>query len=275
MSNLIRFSESTHWYTPDGKPDHDADLRGARKKGLYASPTSIDKAQFVNDFLENWKKEQVVVACLDNPRQPHETPEDYANRVYELSLEKSRSAAEFGNKVHAGIETYPYPAKEPEVQPWIDQFGLWYNENIKESLGSEVVLIDHDIGVAGKCDKPCVHKIYGRAIVDYKTQGIKPDEKGRKAPVYYPSWLRQLAFYCGADAKRCGMWPVFPAAISLVIDSTEAAPPYMKVWEPEAVKNAYKVFVVAAWRFYNGDAKRKEYWPVPKWDLVPTVPMPF
>jgi hypothetical protein len=272
---LIKFgSDSAHWYGADGSPQYDADLREARKSGLYASPTSIDKACFVNEFLQNWKNEQVVIACLDNPRQPHETPEDYANRVYELSLEKTRVAGEFGTKVHAGIEVWPEPPKDPEVQPWVDRFAEWYAENIQEKIGSEVVLLDHQIGVAGKCDLRAIHKIHGRCIVDYKTQGIKPDEKGRKVPNYYPSWIRQLAFYAGADAKDSGLWPQFPAAISLVLDSTEASKPYMKVWEPEAIKNAYKVFVVAAWMFYNGQAKRKPYWPVEPWDLTPSVIMP-
>lgn len=273
---LIKWGDkSAHWYTKEGKGQHDADLRVARKEGLYASVTTIDSAMFVNDFLENWKKEQIVIACLENPRQPHENEEEYANRVYEISLTKSRVAAEFGTKIHDAVEHYPEANPTPELAPWVDKFGVWYESNIAEKLSSEITLLDHDLGVAGRTDLRAIHKLHGRCIIDYKTQGIKPDDKGRKAPNYYPSWLRQLAFYAGADAKASAQWPVLPSCISVVIDSTEATAPYMKVWEPEAVKNAYKMFAVAAWMFYAGSGKRKAYWPNgTELNLSLGVPMP-
>lgn len=269
--SLIRFGEGgSHFYAKDGSPRHGATLREARKEVLYASVTSIDKATFVNAFLDKWRMNELVAACLENPRQPHESPEDYATRVYELSLMKSVTASEFGHKIHSAVEEYPNPAKDPSLQPWVDKFGDWYNDNIKETIKTEATLIDHEIGVAGRTDLIAIHKTLGLVIVDHKTQGIKPDKKGRKAPNYYPSWTRQLGFYSAAYAKEKGLWPNLPTCISLVIDSTEATPFYQKVWGKDEINAAYKTFVVAAWQFYD----QRDFWPAQKWELNPSVRMP-
>lgn len=272
MGKLIKFGEGgSHWYLPDGTAQHDATLREARKQLLYPSVTSIDKDQFVNTFLENWKKEQVVIACLENPRQPHETPEDYAERVYTLSLEKSRVAAEFGQRLHAAIDGYPAQPEDISLIPWVDKFGTWYQSNIQEKIGSEITFLDHQIGVAGRTDLSAIHREHGRVIVDYKTQGIKADDKGRKKPKYYDSWVRQLAFYASCDAKDSGLWPKLPKCISVVIDSTEASDPYMKVWEPQEIVDAYHDFVVGV----NCWCRKRGFWPVGEWKITPSIEMPY
>ncbi len=276
MGKLINFGDGgSHWYRKDGQPQHDATLREARKEFLYPSVTSIDKDQFVNSFLDQWKKEQVVIACIENPRQLHESPEQYAQRAYEISIEKSRVAAQFGTKVHDGIDSYVTNGaiinQPPEIIPWIDKFIPWYHDNISDKIGTEITLLDHDLGVAGRTDLRAIHKIHGRCIVDYKTQGIKADEKGRKKPRFYESWPRQLAFYAGCDAKEFGLWPNLPICISLVIDSTEATEPYMKVWSKEEILGSYHDFVVAA----NCWCRKRSYWPVGTWSITPSIPMPL
>lgn len=268
--SLIRFGEqSSHWYFPDGKARHDVDLRVARKEILFPSVTSIDKDQFVNPGLDKWKMNELVAACLENPRQPHESPEDYASRVYELSQNKSNIASEFGNEIHDAIDKYPLEPK-PKLAPWIDRFRPWYEANVAEDLGKELTYVDPEIGVAGRTDRIIIHKVHGRSVCDWKSQGIKPDKKGKKAPLYYPSWVRQLAFYASCDAKETGIWPDFPTCISVVIDSTEPSDPYTKVWKKEEIKDAYKSFVVATWMWCD----KRSYWPCGKWELNPSVRMP-
>lgn len=270
MGQYIKFGEpSQHWYLPDGTARHNVDLRVARKEILFPSCTSVEKDIFTNPGLDRWKQNELVAACLENPRQPHESPEDYATRVYELSLMKSVTASDFGNEIHDAIDKYPETPKAKLI-PWIDRFRPWYEANVAEDIGKELTYIDPEIGVAGRTDRVIMHKLYGRSICDWKTQGIKPDKKGRRAPLYYPSWLRQLAFYASCDAKESGIWPDFPTCISLVIDSNEVSDPYMKVWDKQDVAAAYKAFVVGVWMWCD----KRDYWPVGKWDLVPTVRMP-
>jgi hypothetical protein len=267
---MIKFSDGAHWYDKAGKPQHDADLRVARKQLLMASVTTIDKAQFKNDFLDRWKMNQLVIAASENARQGHESTEEYANRIYELSMEKATKAAEFGKEVHAAIEVYPQMPLNPVMAPYFDEFGKWCSENITEIIGTEMVLVDNDIGVAGRGDWKGTHKTLGTVILDFKTQDVKKDDKGRKKPAFYDAWPRQLAFYAVADAKLSGMFPAIPTCISLVIDSNEPAPPFIKVWDRDEIKSAYEDFVLAVYAWH----KKRRYWPVGQFSVTAGVPMP-
>ncbi len=268
--SIIKFNESCHWYDKDGQPQHDADLRVARKQKLHASVTTIDKAEFKNDFLEKWKMNEMALAASENPRQPHESTESYVNRIYELSLQKSVDAADFGKKVHAAIEDWPQLPLESEVFPFAEAFGKWYEENFSERILAEHVMVDPDIGVAGMGDFKGVHKVHGKVWADWKTQNVKKDDKGRKKPAFYDSWARQLAFYSITDAKLTGIFPAFHPCMSVIIDSNEPGEPIVKLWDTDEIKSAYEDFVIAAYRFH----KKRNFWPVGEWKLTANVPMP-
>lgn len=271
MANLIRFDGASHWYEKDGKPRHDADLRIARKQGLYASPTSIDKAQFVNDFLNQWKMNELALAACENQRMPHESDDDYANRIYEISLTKSRIASQFGKGIHDACEKYPQMPLLPEYMPWFLEFEKWWQANSVIPHAREAVLVDHDIGVAGQVDLICDYK-GRRAIVDYKSQNVKVDKKnGNKKPAYYDGFPRQLSFYASVDAKQTGLWPVLPLCVSVIIDSNPSGLVYEKVWEPEEIVSAYEDFTLAVWSWQ----KRKKYFPAGQWTITQNIPMPF
>lgn len=270
---LIKFKDGAHWYKPDGKPQHDADLRVARKAGLYPSITTIDKAVFKNDFLDRWKMNQLAIAASEHHRQPHESPEQYAQRIYEISLEKATSAAEFGHKLHDALDRYPIYPEGVDLHPWIDKVAGWAAQEIVDTYHTEKTLLDHDIGVAGRTDRIFAHKRYGLSVLDWKTQDVKKDEKGVKCPKFYDSWLRQLAFYAVSFAKEAGLFPSqVPTCISVVIDSNEPEEPFVKVWEPIEVKLAYDRFLVGAWMWFEGGGKRKPYWPVPEWNPFDRCP---
>jgi hypothetical protein len=272
----INFGDGAHWYAcRDGEPraEHDATLREARKQMLYASPTSIDKQEFVNEFLQKWKTEQVALAAAENPKQAHEDDEAYMNRIYQLSLEKSTTAADFGKEVHAAIEHYPMLPGDPKLVPFLDLFGAWYDANVFTVEASEEILVDHDIGVAGRSDKIVRGHDGNLYLDDYKTQGVKVDDKGRDRPVFYDSWCRQLSFYSVAYAKKVGIFPNIPICRSIIINSKQAQPPWVKVWTKEEIAYAYKNFVLATWRFYT----RKNYFPMPNgiFQLEFGVPLPI
>lgn len=258
---MIKIKSNQHWYTRDGKPKHDADLRVARKEKLFTSPTSIEKESFKNYFLDNWKLNQLALAAAENPRQPHEEVESYANRINEISLQKTITAAEFGTKAHKVVEDYPAQPSDHELAPYYDAYHAWHEANVVEVLASETVIVDPLIGVAGRGDIYITHKTLGNVWVDVKTQGVKVDKKGRKAPAFYDSWPRQLAFYSITDAKQSGIWPDCAKCMSLVLDSKpgEGQSPgiYEKLWEPWEIKKAYRQFLTGAWLWFD----KKNYWP--------------
>lgn len=271
----IKFSEGGHWYGKDGTPQHDADLRVARKLGLYPSVTTIDKAVFKNDFLERWKIEQVVLAACENHKQPHENNDQYAQRLYDLSLGeggKASVAASFGSWLHDALDKYPIYPEATELHPWIDRVAGWAADNIVDTYHTEITLLDHDLGVAGRCDRVFKHRTLGEAILDWKTQDVKKDEKGVKKPAFYESWVRQLAFYAVAYAKGLNLantglsWQNhIPACISVVIDSNEPETPFVKIWDKDEVRKAYDRFIAGAWLWFEGGGKRKPYWPRGEW----------
>lgn len=274
----IKFDKGSHWYGRDGAPRHSADLRVARKELLYPSVTSLDKLVFKNEFLDNWKIEQVVLAAVQHPKQPHEDDETYSNRIYQLSLDKPRDAADFGTTIHDAIEKYPAQPTS-ELLPWFSRYHDWHQSNILEVIASEKIVVDHDIGVAGKCDRIAILKDGRTAVIDYKTQGIKLDDKGnKKAPQYYESWPRQLAFYAVSLAKETKTFPdSIPACVSLVFDSLSPETPLgVKFWDPGEIKFSYRQFCCGAYLWFAGNTKRKAYWPTGKpWQPEFNLPMPL
>ncbi len=274
---MIKFGSSQHWYTREGEPKHDSGLREARVEFLYPSCTSVDGDVFKNSFLDNWKMDELAKAAAGTFKQLHESEEDYVNRIYEISLTKSKDATEFGKQIHAAIELYPLLPQDPSLHPWVDRFGRWHDSWISKVISQEKVLLDHDLGVAGRCD--CIVELRNGKIclLDWKTQGVKKDDKGKKKPVFYPSWPRQLAFYSVAYAKETGTFPSLPTSISVVIDSNEPDDPFIKEWTSAQIVSAYQDFVAGAWLWFSGRGVRKPFWPAPSgpWSLTPSIPMPI
>ncbi len=218
---------------------------------------------------------QLVLAAAENFRQPHESVEDYGNRVYQISQTKARDAALFGKELHAAVEVYPQMPMNQEMMPWFLKFENWWKANDVIPIARESVLLDHDLGVAGTADLIAHHRGL-RAIVDFKTQDVKVDDKGNKKPAYYDSWPRQLAFYAVADSKNSQTFPLLPRCISLILDSNPNGELYEKVWEKNEILSAYEDFTIAAYQWFKGGLKRKPYWPAANgpWGLDVGVPQP-
>ncbi len=275
----VKFDTGAHWYAcrdSEPKPQHDADLRIARKQNLYPSVTTILKDEFKNDFLERWKTNELLLAAASTFKQPHENDDQYCQRIYDLSMEKATTAANFGKELHDAIEHYPQLPLGTNLSGWIDKFGKWYEANVEHPIRREAILFDHDLGVAGRCDfiGQGRGQFNGQIILpDWKTQGVKRDDKGRKKPMFYESWPRQLAFYAVAYAKATGTFPqAIPTCVSVVLDSSEADEPFVKVWEKEEIMSAYEDFVIASYRWF----KRKKYFPQPQgmFKINPSIQMP-
>ena len=266
LRSIVKFENSCHWYqcrSGSPEPQHDADLRVARKAQLYPSITTVLKDEFKNDFLDRWKTNELLLAAAASPRQPHDTDESYTQRIYDLSLDKAKTAADFGKEIHDAIENYPSISSNESIAPWISHFAKWYDSNVDHPLHREEILYDHALGLAGRCDFIGRGKgpLEGKVILpDWKTQNVKKDEKGRKKPAFYDSWPRQLAFYASAYAKKAGTFPDLPICISVVIDSNEPCEPFVKVWEKEEILSGYEDVLIAAYRWF----KKRKYWPQPE-----------
>lgn len=246
MTLFVKPDGGGHWYSSDGQPRYEATLRDARKENLLPSPTSILSIVH-SDGLERWKLNQAISAAVELQRGEAESEESYGRRLVERSEALRNEAARLGTEVHDGIERMIGGRLWNERCPIQQKFSLWAADNIKAQEWTERVLVNHKLGVAGKADAMIYFKGKaaevcgdGPVLVDWKTQKMKKSRA--KVPVYKPTyynkWVMQLAFY-----QSCEMVP--PPVVSVAINTTEAEEPYLKLWTPEEVAEAFEAFKAA------------------------------
>lgn len=257
MTRTKMAKSSNHWYDVSGSEiisAHDADLRQARKRNLYASPTTVEKSIRANPMLARWLTKEIVRACDENPRFANEELDYYVRRIDGLSGKIAGDASDFGTRLHAVLEEYPSPAADQSLQPYWDAFHPWFQENFSKTLHTEVKLADHRIGICGTCDFIGLDHEGNIVINDYKTS-----RRADKAD-FYNSWARQLSFYRRAYSIKMGL-SVLPKCMSTIIDSQNPNRPIHKTWDEEEMEQAEKEFMCHAF-LWSVD---KNYFPCGLW----------
>ena len=246
---LQRDKPSEHWYTSDGMPNHDSDLRDARKKGLYPSVTSILKIQS-NPGLENWKIQEAILSALTLPRNPGESDQNFASRIMTDSKSHAKDSANIGNLHHDYCEQW-YNKKEPVAINGYEnnclELSRWIDTNLGKGFAEES-FCNNEFGYAGKKDWFGELHSGRMAYVDYKTQGVKPGSR----PVFYDSWCQQLAAYSGGNLEA--------DHISVLI-GVHPDNQFIKVstWTQDEVEKGWKIFqhLLAVWMLDRNYDPRK------------------
>jgi len=266
---LINREKSAHWYkvsgsgevTPffevpkkDGKGMKAVTIREAREVGALASVTSILKV-LAKPGLESWKMEQAIMAALTLPRLEGEPLEVFAKRVVVDSEKESKEAGDFGTAIHDAISGWITNRRMPAepVSKYLTQFTQWFETNIKEVIYVEKLVHHTALKYAGTMD--FLGKLVGGDLVicDWKTQRVKRNAKGEKVPVFYEdSWPLQLAAYAMCDELVEPTNASWVALISVIIDSSEPGPVYVKEWQP--ADHYWKMFMHCSelWNFTKG-----------------------
>lgn len=183
-------SSTDHWYTTDARPAYGATLREARKAGLLPSVTTILKV-WPKSALDRWKQEQIILSCLTTPRLPGEPDDAYVNRIITCAEAESRAAADVGSRRHdwmeqwnQGIAIRELDCKEdwPFLQPYIE----WFSRNVDHTIQAETIVVNKELGYAGKLDLLCRLKDGRTAVVD---------AKNRKTVRAYETDCQQLEAY--------------------------------------------------------------------------------
>lgn len=243
---LVKPESASHWYDlKDGTwipmyelPKKSGDgmkkvtLREAKELNLKPSVTSI--LDIINKpGLQAWKQEQAILAALTLPKLSDEPLDAFVERVIEDMDAQSEKARSFGSEIHAAIEGYLKEGRViPEnIAPFLQSFVEWGNKEVHKIIGTEVVCGCEECGYAGRLDLVCVLKDFGFSVIDAKTQNVRRDKKGIKQPVFYAdTFPRQLAAYahtfCPHSEEK-----VVPAMVSVIIDSSEPGPVYVKKWD--------------------------------------------
>ena len=204
--------ESGRFYTADGVLREEVGMREARAELLYPSVTEMLNGIAKPYALDQWTKQQLVVAGATTPRLDDENDDEFSERVMTAANEESKTATDRGTEVHRCIgrmlalgDNAGVPA---DLAEWL------YNSIDPRRTNVEKVMVDHSFGYAGTCD------FYGLvddqpAIIDFKTQGVKVRERktltlnartGEKemrirkdaSPRFYESWPWQIAGYARA-----------------------------------------------------------------------------
>lgn len=257
---INRKEESSHWYLPDGTPFHEIEkldgsgkrpttLADARKRGALPSITNI-LGCIHKGGLEKWKIEQAILASLTLPRITGESEDHFAARVVEDMGEHVSSAAELGTACHSAIahwfETKTLPA-DREIANLITPFTVWAENEVANIGGMEKVVVCN-LGYAGRYDLLAEIRGIGWAMIDFKTQGIKP---GKKANLY-ETWPLQLEAYRHAvicDRSYEGEVP--RKNVSIIINSYEPAPITVHVWPDDEYTLYYHAFdsAFSVWKY--------------------------
>src|SRR5688572_4919226 len=169
-----RASEGGHWYDRDGTPRYEvpakdgsmraATLRDARKFGWYPGLTSIIKCAAAPG-LENWKRDQVLMAALTLPRVEGETCETLCARIMADSGEQAKKAREWGTNFHAAIQGH-CEGTPPDEEFWPHVKGV--NAAIAENFGLQV----------WQTERPCAHVLGYGTKADLSCASIVLDFKG-------------------------------------------------------------------------------------------------
>ena len=265
---LIQRESASHWYLPDGTPYHDvprADgngtrsvtLRDARKVNALPSVTNI-LSVLSKPGLDAWKQEQAIMAALTLPKRDDESLDAFARRVVTDMSEQVRSAADLGSAVHAAIEVYLQTGESPEnpdILRLFEPLKLWIDEHIERIGLVEAVAVHSEFGYAGRIDLVAKLKSTGTwAVIDFKTQKMKPDKKGVFQAAFYETWPLQLMAYFRAlnHAGECSRR--LEDIASVVINSVEPTPVQVKIWPRDEHEPFWQAFHCARelWCFTKG-----------------------
>jgi hypothetical protein len=255
-------AEYTHWYQADGEPMHTVlgtngqerptTVREARKLGLLPSVTNV-LGVIAKPELVDWKMEQAVLAALTLPRGEGEGLDEFAKRVVADAQSRAQEAMDFGTALHGAAERIARgeePGADGVAGPWIEPLKEWFRANCARVVWCERVVVERELGYAGKADLLMEHQAYGLTLVDFKTQGGRENAETLKAetlkgggggvwrPRVYKSWRYQLAAYRAALGRdvRC---------LNVIVNSNRPGVPVEHLWEEGEMLRGWRVFQAA------------------------------
>ena len=254
-SRLVTVESSGHWYDAEGRSAHvilgkngkerNTTVADARKMGLLPSVTSI-QGILHKEQLVSWRIEQAIMSALTLPKEENETLEDYARRVVKDSKEATTKAANHGTRMHEQAENILMGravCKDEDLQPYIETFRKWSEENVEKTHWCERSLVG--AGYAGRCDAYVKLKGIGDAIIDLKNRKVN---KKYNTPPFYPHDGQQLWAYRNASENpKC-------ACVSVVLASND--PEYIEhhQWDEDELYQAGIAFCAMqkVWAWVKG-----------------------
>lgn len=224
----------------------------------FPSVTSVIRSTLAKPALESWKMRKVAEAALTLPRLPNENDEEFIARIAEDAFEEAGEAADLGTDIHEdlskwiengmtyidGFECNPVTC----ISPYTHDCKRWLSKNVTKVYSSEKVVANKEYGYAGRMDLHCY--VQGvTTIIDFKSSKVKRNANGEPKPVFYrDSWPLQLSAYQRCDGVAAAK------IISIIIDTSEPGPCFVKDWTDEYSCTYYfDLFckVLDLWKYNN------------------------
>lgn len=185
--------------------------------------------------LEKWKTDQLLKAVLDNPIKFNDDEEVWKKRVYTISQQVGKDAADAGTIIHDALEQYYIGkglAKEHKkfCQPVID---LLHSKFPNVEWRSEEYFA-HPKGFGGKCDLhalPCYEWPEG-IILDFKT---KSAEDFSKVKAYDEQCMQLVAYREGFNLLKAKCFNLF-------ISTKQEDTMLLHEWKEKDCEKACKMF---------------------------------
>ena len=290
MAKYIPIDGTTaHWYSRDGFPHYEADLRKAKKEGLLPGAAAISRV-IAKPALDSWKQNQLLSYTYSMMRDPvtgqseEESTEEFLARVVEAYGEPLKQAAERGSEIHAALQWHiespdsedPAEYRDPSVTDalrWIDSHLERCWNNIAKSTPtislahSEDSVVNITEGYAGRVDYWGPYGPEGSrdlAVVDFKSRKVNMSQyKTRRngpQPRFYDEDCMQLAAYAEA-VKVTYKLKEAPRIVSLVISTNpDLEGSYPKEWTREEQKRGLMMFrlSLSLWRIMKNFPYREK-----------------
>jgi hypothetical protein len=200
----------SHWYDKHGNPVWEVtgkngkkrkpDVRDARTHDLYPSVTTV-LGILAAPELENWKIEQVIRACREYPYNDGSIEYfegNYEKGIVNEAFKKASTARDFGDILHkylSNLVTGKYDLEYPDIPQATKDAIKKEFDRIDKILGSEVSVVDSDLGAGGTYDLFCVLKDGRTCVVDFKNQTTLNDKgESRKITVYNKSKMQAAEY---------------------------------------------------------------------------------
>ncbi len=235
-----------HWYDSAGLPAYEVQkadgsglrpttLADARKHNLSPSVTTIlgivDKPA-----LTRWKQDQIMKAMLALPYNPkHHELEAYKKRIYAMSMDVGRVAADKGTEIHDALE---HCMKHGGIAPEMEQFVNPVIELLDSTFGlvqwQPEASFTHPERFGGKCDlhlTPCYEYPNG-IILDYKT---KSTENFSKVKAYDEHCMQLVAYREGLGLPQAECYNLF-------ISTHTPGELMLHKWEEKSCKKSWTMF---------------------------------
>jgi hypothetical protein len=225
-----------HFYTaerlPKFLPEVETPAQAVKDKKAWPSVTTV-LSIIKDDFIDSiFQPQQLVTLAREHPDMDWRDIKDmtYGFRKHPWTGAMIPSS-EFGTSVHKRIEDIIKGTEDDTATPWDDwamPFVQWVSDNEVSVMGTEYVIGNSVLKIAGSVDFIGTSKDGKIFLADYKTRKCKG--KGN----YYGKDCKQLAVEAWMLQQLLDL-DYLPGCISVCI-CTETAEHYHKVWKDHDVQ---------------------------------------